>query len=186
MLANSRLRRENANFQDISYENIQDRRATTSVPCGAGGVLHDYVPFYFAPRAPMLYAIHKKFTRYQGGQEAILHFVTMAEAIAEVDLAFAFTDGHAVMAYAGFYEDLTELERVIDWQVMKSRYWADTDDDPNRKCKRQAEFLVYDAFPWDLIQEIGVVNQSVQVQVRQILQRVNDFTPVNVYPNWYY
>lgn len=69
---------------------------------------------------------------------------------------------------------------------MRSRYWNDTNDDPNRKCKRQAEFLVHNSFPWQLIQEIGVINQSAQVQVRQILQQVNDFTPVTVYAGWYY
>lgn len=55
LMANSRLRRQRINYLDIAHERIQDRRARTSVPCGAGGVLHDYVPFYFAPRSPMLF-----------------------------------------------------------------------------------------------------------------------------------
>ncbi len=42
------------NYTNIAYENIQYRRARIRVPCGAGGVMHDYVPFYFAPRSPML------------------------------------------------------------------------------------------------------------------------------------
>src|ERR1700739_3190349 len=44
--------------ENIAYENIQDRRARTSFPVSLGGVLHDYVPFHFAPRQPMLMAIH--------------------------------------------------------------------------------------------------------------------------------
>ena len=44
---------------DVAYETIQVRRAQTSVPCGSGGCLHDYVPFFFAPRPPMLYAIYR-------------------------------------------------------------------------------------------------------------------------------
>ena len=186
LLSNTRLRVRNQEFRDISYGNIQDRRAIKRVPCAAGGVLHNYVPFYFAPRSPMLFAIHKgNVPNYQGGQSAVLHLVTTVEAIEESGLVFTFTDGHAVMAYADFYSDLEDLEN-IDWIVMKSRSWYDTSDAPNRKFKRQAEFLVYDSFPWELIQEIGVINQAVQAQVRQILQQVNDFTAVNVYPNWYY
>lgn len=186
LLSNTRLRAGNQKFRDISYGNIQDRRATKTVPCAANGVLHDYVPFYFAPRSPMLYTIHKgNVPSYQGGQAAVLHLVTTVEAIEESGLVFTFTDGHAVMDYSDFYEDLADL-RAIDWDVMESKYWRDTNDDPNRKCKRQAEFLVHNAFPWDLIQEIGVINQSVQAQVRQLLQQVNDFTPVNIYANWYY
>jgi hypothetical protein len=42
----------------IAHQQIQDRRARWPVPLDPGGVLHDYVPFYFCPRSPMLYAIH--------------------------------------------------------------------------------------------------------------------------------
>ncbi len=48
---------------DVAYETIQDRRSRTSVPCGPGGCLHDYVPFFFAPRPPMLYAIHRGYVK---------------------------------------------------------------------------------------------------------------------------
>lgn len=39
-----------------AHANIQARRAATVVPCGLGGGLHHYVPFYFGERSPMLYA----------------------------------------------------------------------------------------------------------------------------------
>ncbi len=186
LLSNTRLQARNQNFRDISHGTIQDRRATKRVPCAAGGVLHDYVPFYFAPRSPMLFAIHKgNVPNYQGGQALVLHLVTTVQAIQASESIFAFTDGHAAMAYADFYEDLDDLE-MIDWDVMESNWWFDTDDDPNRKCKRQAEFLIHNCVPWELIDEIGVINSSIQVQVRQILQQENDLTPVNVYPDWYY
>ena len=186
LLSNTLLQRRNQPFRDISFGNIQDRRASKTVPCAAKGVLHDYVPFYFAPRSPMLYTIHRgNVPNYQGGQAAVLHLVTTVEAVSESELVFTFTDGHAVMDYSDFYEDLDNL-RMIDWEVMESKYWADRDDDPNRKCKRQAEFLIHNSFPWGLIQEIGVINQSVRAEVCQILQQVNDFTPVHIYPNWYY
>ncbi len=186
LLSNTQLQASNQNYRDISYSTIQDRRATTPVPGANRGVLHDYVPFYFAPRSPMLYTIHKgNVPNYQGSQAAVLHLVTTIAAIAAADLVFTFTDGHAAMAYSDFYDDLDALE-LIDWDVMAAKYWYDTDEDPNRKCKRQAEFLVHNRLPWDLIQEIGVINQPVQAQVRQILQQGHDFTPVNIYADWYY
>jgi ssDNA thymidine ADP-ribosyltransferase, DarT len=186
LLSNTCLQLTKQTFRDISYGNIQDRRAVKSVPCAAKGVLHDYVPFYFAPRSPMLYTIYKgNVPGYQGGQDPVLHLVTDLEAIEKAELVFTFTDGHAVMDYSNFYIDPEDLQE-IDWDVMRLTCWNDTTDDPNRKCKRQAEFLVHHAFPWNLIQEIGVINQSIQSQVRQLLQQINDFTPVNVYPNWYY
>jgi hypothetical protein len=187
LIANSRLRRERINYLDIAHESIQDRRARTRVPCSVGGVLHDYVPFYFAPRSPMLYAIHKgKVEGYAQGQNPVIHLVAEAEAIDASDLAFAFTDGHAVMAYADFYDDLEALEFAIDWELMKSNYWFDKEEDPNRKYRRQAEFLVHQFCPWTLITEIGVINPTIQAQVQRILQNVNYPPPVRVYPIWYY
>ena len=44
--------------RNIAYENIQ-RRSSTIVQLPPKGTLHEYVPFYFAPRSPMLYTIQK-------------------------------------------------------------------------------------------------------------------------------
>ena len=55
----SDLRRDGTAYANIAHSHLQDRRATTPVRCGPDGCLHDYVPFYFAPRSPMLYAIYK-------------------------------------------------------------------------------------------------------------------------------
>ena len=40
----------------IAHQHIKDRRAGRRVPLPPGGTLDDYVPFYFAPRSPMLYS----------------------------------------------------------------------------------------------------------------------------------
>lgn len=187
LLSNSKLRHNQVNYTDIAHEGIQDQRARKRVPCCAGGVLHDYVPFYFAPRSPMLYAIHKGFVKgYDQGQKPVIHLVFDAEAIEASDLAFTFTDGHAIMAYSDFYDDLDALAFAIDWELMESRYWSDTEEDPNRKCRRQAEFLVHQFCPWTLITEIGVISSTIQTQVRQILQNFKHQPTIRVYSNWYY
>jgi hypothetical protein len=187
LIACSSLRQQQANYTNIAYEQIQDRRARKQVPCGAGGVLHDYVPFYFAPRSPMLYTIHRgNVQKYQGGQTPIIHLVTAIEDIANSNLAFVYTDGHAIMDYSDFYDDLYSLVHVIDWKLMKSNYWSDTRDDPNRKCRRQAEFLVHQFFPWTLIKEIGVINSNIQTKVEKILQNQKHQPSVKIYSQWYY
>lgn len=82
----------------LAFSHIQGRRARMAVPVARGGTLHDYVPFYFAPRSPMLYVVSK------GGvpgvackQEQIMYTVTTAQTVAGVGLEFAFTDGHGTM-----------------------------------------------------------------------------------------
>jgi ssDNA thymidine ADP-ribosyltransferase, DarT len=187
LVAHSRLKQQGIDPLDISYEQIQDRRATKKVPCSMGGVLHDYVPFYFAPRSPVLYTIQRgNLPNCPEGQTSILHLVTTAEAIQAASLAFTFTDGHAIMEYSDFYEEIAALNNVIDWSVMRSRYWNDTEDDPNRKCRRQAEFLIHGFLPWQVITEIGVINQEMRKQVCQVLQTFDHSLSVSIYPSWYY
>lgn len=187
LIAKKRHQQKGVICVDIAYEHIQDRRAVIPVTCAAGGCLHDYVPFYFAPRSPMLYTISKGNVQgYQGGQNPILHLVVEAETIKAADIPFCFTDGHAVMKYSLFFEDLSLLDEAIDWDVMKSQYWNDTNHNPDRKRRRQAEFLVYQFCPWELIYEIGVINATIQKEVQTILQSETYKPSIIINKNWYY
>jgi ssDNA thymidine ADP-ribosyltransferase, DarT len=77
LLAYNVMLETQTNYTNIAYENIQDRRATIRVPCGGCGVLHDYVPFYFAPRSPMLYTINRGNVKsYTQGQSTVIHLVS--------------------------------------------------------------------------------------------------------------
>lgn len=69
---------------------------------------------------------------------------------------------------------------------MQASYWRDTEDDNDRKRRRQAEFLVHQFCPWELLTEIGVMNNTIQAQVIQILQNFKQQIPVRVYSSWYY
>ncbi|EAW39133.1 DUF4433 domain-containing protein [Lyngbya sp. PCC 8106] len=187
LIACSQLRQQQVRYTDIAHQNIQDRRANKPVPCSVGGLLHDYVPFYFGPRSPMLYAIYRRNVQgYQGSQSSIIHLVTEIETIANSDLDFAFTDGHAIMDYSDFYDDLWQLGEVIDWGLMEERYWSDTEEDRNRKWRRQAEFLVHRFYPWRFITAIGVINDSIKTKVQSILQKKQHQPLVRVCSNWYY
>lgn len=186
LLAYNVMRAARTQYTNIAYENIQERRAKIRVPCGAGGVLHDYVPFYFAPRSPMLYTINRgNVTSYTQGQAAIIHLVSDANKIDIRGLDFVFTDGHAIMTFTDFFDNLDDLEQ-IDWDVMKDRYWQDTNLDNDRKRRRQAEFLVHNFLHWELIEEIGVINSTIKAQVENILQNFTHHIPIIVRKDWYY
>lgn len=180
------LRERARAFTDIAYSGIQDRRAITQVPCGSGGCLHDYVPFYFAPRSPMLCAIWKgKVEGYAGSQSQIIHLVSTAQLVADSGLEFVFTDGHGIIAMTEFFEDLAHLD-TVDWPLMKARYWRDTFEDSDRKRRRQAEFLVRDFFPWTLVHEIGVMSTSIRARVEETLGSAAHRPVVTVHSEWYY
>jgi hypothetical protein len=171
-------------FVNIGHKSIKDRRLRKRVPRGPGGVVADYVPFYFAPRSPMLFTINKgNVVGYAGGQEPIVHLVSSTEAVGAAGLKWVFTEGHAVMDYTDFFDDFADLDK-IDWPLMGSRYWFDSDDYPDRRCRRQAEFLVHNFFPWKLFSEIGVYNAAIAQKANQIVAGRN--IPVSIRGAWYY
>ncbi len=188
LLAYNAMYEAEAEYTNIAYDTIQDRRATTRVPCSVGGVLHDYVPFYFAFRSPMLYTISRgNVEGYSEGQTPIIYLVSEVEKIADSNLHFAFTDGHAVINFTEFFDHLEYLDDAIDWEVMKDKYWKDTDEYPDRKRKRQAEFLIYNFFPWQLVTEIGVKNYQIKTEVDKILEKnATHQPPVKTRTAWYY
>lgn len=182
------------NHTNIGHQNIKEKRSYRPVRkldppfrvVGAGGTLADYVPLYFAPRSPMLYSINGGYVEgYSNGQRDVLHLVCSVEDIVNQGLPFAFTDGHGIMELTDFYDDIEDLCH-IDWNVMASRMWCDTDENPDRKRRRQAEFLVHHFLPWHFINEIGVIDRSVQEEVQNVLAVVEHQPAVAVHREWYY
>lgn len=45
---------------EIGHVDIKERRRRRAVPTGPGGVVSDYVPFYYAERSPVLFAIQPR------------------------------------------------------------------------------------------------------------------------------
>jgi hypothetical protein len=173
-------------YVSIAHQHIKDRRARKMVPCAPGGKLADYVPFYFAPRSPMLYVINRGGVQgYTEGQRPILHLVSSAETVQVAGLSFAFTDGHAEMDISRFFTDLHDLDKV-DWEMMQATYWNDTLQDGDRKRRRQAEFLVHQFFPLKLIERIGVINHTLRLQVTALFPDLASRPPITIEPAWYY
>ena len=51
---------------------------------------------------------------------------------------------------------------------------------------KQAEFLLFDDCPCQLIERIGVINTQMAQQVTAILEQSGHKTGVSVQPTWYY
>lgn len=166
-----------------AHASIQDKRAQTLVPVGPGGVVHDYVPFYFGELSPMLFAI--KNGRVQGvpaDQRPMIYLVSEVESVAAQRHDWVFTDGHAIVKLTRFFDDLRHLTQV-DWTMVGERYWRDNPDDPDRKRRKQAEFLVHRFFPLSLVTEIAVIDKAMAQQVQQV---AGVTVPVQVRRDWYY
>ncbi|MDZ7725941.1 MAG: DUF4433 domain-containing protein [candidate division KSB1 bacterium] len=105
--------RRNLSYNKIGYQHIKDRRMRRKVNVGRGGCLGDYVPFYFAPRSPMLYTINKgNVPDYQDGQEPIIHLVSNIDLVIFQNSQFVYTDRHAELSHAEYSNNLDAISNV--------------------------------------------------------------------------
>jgi len=175
-------------FRTIHNTEIQEKRKQRNIPCGPRGVIHDYVPFYFGYRSPMLLQLNTgRVEGYTEGQEPLIYLVSTAQEVEQSGAGFVFSDGHGIAAFTDWYDDLDQLDQV-DWNMVYQQYWADNTEDMDRQRRKQAEFLVHEQCDWSVIQEIGVINTKMKTRVERILKNfdVGLHRPVVVRPGWYY
>jgi len=172
---------------EVGNQDIKERRRSRVVPVPPGGVVADYVPFYFAARSPMLYVIWRgQVPTYQSGQEDVVYLVTTIDRIEESGIPSVFTDRNATLGYAQFSDDLSQIDSVIDWDLMEAMIWKDRPGDWDRKERRMAEFLVHQHLPWENVVGIGVLDDVRRARVEAILASLNERTPVRTRRNWFY
>jgi hypothetical protein len=172
---------------NVGDSSIKSHRTRIHVRCGPGGKVCDYVPFYYAPRSPMLFSIKcGNVPDVSADQRRIIYLVSSTNAAYGAGLDCVFTDGNAATAFTQFHDDPGKLSAVVDWPLMRAIYWANTDDDPDRRRRRMAEFLVHRALPFELITGVAVYDEEVSSQVAQSLTAINSAPPITIRRDWYF
>lgn len=187
--SDGRRYRSGLNHSIIGMPEIKRRRLfELDVTCHSGTKVGDYVPFYFCCRSIMLYILHKGSHHdliYHGGQEPILHLqADLESAIGWADhqrVRWAFTDRNAGTRITDFFKNREQLDHV-DWSAVRATDFRD----PMVKEGKQAEFLVYDTFPWQLVEKIGVIDTDMLSKTEKILQRAVHKPVVQVERSWYF
>ena len=171
----------------IGMGHIKEQRRTKPVKCWPGLRVGDCVPFYFCPRSVMLFKIHKASDptlAYRGGQDPIVHLeadlhgaVRWAKRLGQ---QWAFTLSNAS---AGYFEARCSLSQLhqIDWDAVQAWHWSG-----KKKEGKQAEFLVAQRFPWELVQCIGVHSDNTAKLALDALQGTPHSPAVRVERRWYY
>jgi hypothetical protein len=175
-------------YHTIHDANVQASRREKQVPCGPGGVIHDYLSFYFGPLSVMLLKLKTgQVPGYSQGQESLVYLVTTVERVAASGARFVFSDGHGLNRLTRWFDDLNQLD-AVDWEIVAAQYWQNTDHDGDRQRRKQAEFLVWRSLDWTRIGGIGVLNESAKTKAEAILDQFpqRSHPPVNVKSGWYY
>lgn len=138
--SDSAVRADGSLAVEVGEDRIKEQRRRRGVPIGPGGVVADYVPFYFAARSPMLYAISRgNVPAYQDGQNPLVYLVTDLDRLQKVGCRFVFTDRNAYYQTATYAEDPAELDQLVDWELMEATMWNNTAAEPDRMERRMAE-----------------------------------------------
>jgi ssDNA thymidine ADP-ribosyltransferase, DarT len=173
----------------VGMSTIKQRRLDEiEVSCHRGTKVGQYVPFYFCPRSIMLYILHMgnhPDVTYRGGQQSIVHLqadfnkvINWANSNA---VYWAFSNGNAGARLTTFYNHPSNLSE-IDWAAVASTNFRDA----KVKEGKQAEFLMFDVFPWILIEKIGTIDSTIATKVQTALASVGHQPVIAVEPSWYF
>jgi len=191
ILDEQELRCPNHLDSDPDYLGIGDitliqSRGSKVIPIEPGETFRDYISFYFGPRSPMLFEIKHGYNNViKRNQEDIIYLIVTVDSILKQACDYVFFDGHGYHNFSGCYKDLRDLAQV-DWNIVKAKYWNNNENDPDRKRRKQAEFLVNKSIPWIAIQSICVYNSTAKQYVQNILNSRNISCTVLIKTDYYY
>ena len=174
------------NFIAIGDTTLIQVRKEMTVPIEPGGAFSEYVPFYLGARSPMLYQIWKG---YEGvvkvPQSDIVYIAVSLECVQGKGLSFVFTDGHARTKVTRFYNDPADFAH-LDWETIQAVNWNNTEEDPDRKRKKQAELMVKGIVSPDCFGYLLTFDAASNKRVTQMVSDSGLSIPVRTKQDFYY
>ena len=186
LLCDAQIAQRSPNGTTIGMDKIKKRRLTNRLNSHPNLHVGDCVPFYFCPRSVMLYVIYRanhSELSYRGGQGPIVHLeADLRQTVAWAEgqgLRWAFTLSNAGSYY---FEDRCDLAQLneIHWNAVQAIVWPQYQED------KQAEFLIEQRFPWELVSRIGVQSKQVYYKASLAREAAAHKPLVEIKPEWYY
>lgn len=174
------------NFVQIGNPELISRRATRDVPVPPGGSLSNYIPFYFTPFSMMMYNI---VTGYGGIRQFpnrdIVMLVSSLRALKEAGIQAVFTDRHAYLKMARFFNSLDNLSE-IDWEILQQRDFQRDPDDPEKTDRYQAEALIHGHLPVERLVSIVCHGENEKRMLNRQREELGVPLRVVAQPSWYF
>lgn len=179
-------KRANKDYIGIGDDSLISQRKAMTLHIPPGGTFNDYVAFYFGMRSPMLYNIKNGFQGVtRRSQHDIIYLVTSLDKVKEYRIPFIYFDGHGYHHLSQAFNSEEGLAH-IDWNTVKASRWFDTEEDPDRKRRKQAEFLVKEALPVGALIAIVTYSSHSKQRVENIVSDEYPEMQVLVKEDWFY
>ena len=133
----------------------------------------------------MMYNIYTGRGVPQKSNDEIIILVSRLNHIQDGGHQFLFTDRHAYPITAQYYNNLDDLDK-IDWALLQARNFKRNPDDPLQIERYQAEALIYQNLPVDML--IGVIcyTDNVKSNLEKELHARNMDLSVHKIRGWYF
>ncbi len=172
---------------DVASPEVRQARRETAIP-GQTATVADYVPFYLSPDANLWDTVRTRGIdpRISTGAQTLAarDFVVVVTVVKDIFVScadstdavpYSVTDGDAALSITRFGTGPTGTEKML--RSLR------TEDGSGSILN--AEFLVKDALPFELVTLIGVCNERVRDEVKAKLKRAGYRARVAVYPPWF-
>jgi hypothetical protein len=173
-------------FVQIGNDDLISKRRYRAASGPYGGLLSDYIPFYFTPLSPMFYNIKTGWNGItkRSNEEIVICYLSLADLMKH-RVQFIFTDRHAYLAAAQVFSDLSDLQH-IDWPILQNRDFKRDTNDLGKVERYEAEALVHKFLPVEALRGIACANASVAATVSEQVAMRGLSVAVQVKPNWHF
>jgi len=190
-----------------SYPEIVNRRGTAEFPMPCGGVVNDYVPFYFSPITAFTYTIHTEKNvklRSPTGQDLgfaldidRIFFVCRVDDMRSGELNFCFSNSalNSLAPLPSIEVDLDKLESHICWRLFDDvptkakiaeigydgvcRYFHNSDQNPDWHSRKQVRMAEFLVRGTLPLSKVCCIVAKTD-EVRDRLQRIMDASDWNI------
>lgn len=167
----------NITHHNLAIMEIQQRRSKMEVSAGPGGVVHDYVPFYFATMNKMLLRL---INRKVVDQPYIVFMAVPIEKILEKNVVFTDTSANTIIP-PHFYDNPNDLEK-LDWNLIDFTKWVKIPD--TEMHSQMAEVLVYEHVPLSWIDTYIVFDKIGETAIKNCYRNAGLDEP-NILNSWF-
>ena len=173
-------------FISIGNQDLIEKRKEREVPVRPGGVLSDYIPFYFTPYSPMLLNIVTGRNVPLRPKMDIVILVSSLHKAKDAGIKFLFTDRHAYLFNAVFSDDLAQLANMVPWALLQARDFSKNPEDPAKSDRYQAEALIHRHLPVGALLGVVTYNDAIKAEVQALVDERQLKMGIYSKPSWFF